>query len=214
MAEATNPIPTASNPRVGEDGLGDGRAICEALGFDPTNHHNAERCPYCNPKGWTLQPSPEAGAGGDLGAWIEDRLSCAQGYIDLCADNGTDNPYQNGRVSLLRELQVLLASTGSGKEETKGADLTGYAEFTPISVRSSTGNPCGTDTCIVGHECPDSRWGGRCAHRIAKRVAALGIEAAVPPEPQGPAEGESPARRAMPEPLPDSRSENTGGRPR
>ncbi len=23
------------------------RAICDALGFDPTNHHNAFRCPYC-----------------------------------------------------------------------------------------------------------------------------------------------------------------------
>ena len=21
------------------------------------NHHNAEACPYCNPNGWTLQPS-------------------------------------------------------------------------------------------------------------------------------------------------------------
>lgn len=44
----------------GADGLGDGRAICEALGFDPTNHHNAERCPYCNPNGWTLRPHPQA----------------------------------------------------------------------------------------------------------------------------------------------------------
>lgn len=25
----------------------DMRAICEALGFDPTNHHNAAKCPYC-----------------------------------------------------------------------------------------------------------------------------------------------------------------------
>lgn len=27
----------------------DARAICEALGFDPTNHHNAATCPYCIP---------------------------------------------------------------------------------------------------------------------------------------------------------------------
>lgn len=27
----------------------DPRAIVEALGFDPTNHHNAAKCPYCNP---------------------------------------------------------------------------------------------------------------------------------------------------------------------
>lgn len=25
------------------------RAICETLGFDPTNHHNAAKCPYCTP---------------------------------------------------------------------------------------------------------------------------------------------------------------------
>jgi hypothetical protein len=25
-------------------------AICAALGFDPTNHHNAARCPYCTPR--------------------------------------------------------------------------------------------------------------------------------------------------------------------
>ena len=25
------------------------RAICEQLGFDPTNHHNAAKCPYCSP---------------------------------------------------------------------------------------------------------------------------------------------------------------------
>lgn len=27
----------------------DMRAICAALGFDPTNHHNAAKCPYCRP---------------------------------------------------------------------------------------------------------------------------------------------------------------------
>lgn len=38
-----------------EDGAGDRqpqaepdmRKVCEALGFDPTNHHNAAKCPYC-----------------------------------------------------------------------------------------------------------------------------------------------------------------------
>lgn len=29
-------------------------AICAALGFDPTNHHNAAKCPYCTP---TTQPA-------------------------------------------------------------------------------------------------------------------------------------------------------------
>lgn len=27
----------------------DMRAVCDALGFDPTNHHNAAKCPYCRP---------------------------------------------------------------------------------------------------------------------------------------------------------------------
>lgn len=35
----------------------DMRAICEALGFDPTNHHNAAKCPDCRP---TEQPSQDA----------------------------------------------------------------------------------------------------------------------------------------------------------
>lgn len=30
-------------------GMGDIRAVCDALGFDPTNHHNAAKCPYCAP---------------------------------------------------------------------------------------------------------------------------------------------------------------------
>lgn len=31
-------------------GKPDVRGIIEALGFDPTNHHNAMACPYCNPE--------------------------------------------------------------------------------------------------------------------------------------------------------------------
>lgn len=111
------------------DGQGDPNSDgCGGQGY--TGAAGQEPCPHCYGAGvmtpelqaaLASAPSPEAGAGGDLGAWIEDRLACAQGYIDLCANNGTDNLYQKGRVSLLRELQVVLASTGSG-EETKGAD--------------------------------------------------------------------------------------------
>ena len=36
----------------------DVRGIIEALGFDPTNHHNALACPYCNPKGSALASPP------------------------------------------------------------------------------------------------------------------------------------------------------------
>ena len=42
----------------------DTRAICEALGFDPTNHHNAAKCPYCRPAAAPAQAAavPEATA--------------------------------------------------------------------------------------------------------------------------------------------------------
>jgi len=42
------------------DGL-EARAICETLGFDPTNHHNALKCPYCNPKGLKLAEEQSSG---------------------------------------------------------------------------------------------------------------------------------------------------------
>lgn len=35
-----------------------GRLICDALGFDPTNHHNADKCPYCSPT--PSEPPPPA----------------------------------------------------------------------------------------------------------------------------------------------------------
>ncbi len=44
------------------DGFGDGRRICEALGFDPINHHNALKCPYCNPNGLVLAPATNSGS--------------------------------------------------------------------------------------------------------------------------------------------------------
>ncbi|WP_333611907.1 hypothetical protein [Brevundimonas bullata] len=51
----------------------DARGICEALGFDPTNHHNAAACPYCIPdealrneiKARALTPRHEAPASED-----------------------------------------------------------------------------------------------------------------------------------------------------
>lgn len=36
-------------PVVGAASEPDMRAVCDALGFDPTNHHNAAKCPYCRP---------------------------------------------------------------------------------------------------------------------------------------------------------------------
>lgn len=45
MLAAVTPHDTSPAPAAEPDM----RAICEALGFDPTNHHNAARCPYCRP---------------------------------------------------------------------------------------------------------------------------------------------------------------------
>lgn len=56
----------SASPRTDGAGAaaGEGRRICEALGFDPANHHNALRCPYCNPEGLVLSPAPAAGQAG------------------------------------------------------------------------------------------------------------------------------------------------------
>lgn len=42
--------------------VSDMRAVVEALGFEPDNHHNALHCPYCNPKGltWAAALRPQA----------------------------------------------------------------------------------------------------------------------------------------------------------
>jgi hypothetical protein len=48
--------PTAA---AGEREL-DMRAVCDALGFDPTNHHNAAKCPYCRPTLKAAEPNPPA----------------------------------------------------------------------------------------------------------------------------------------------------------
>jgi hypothetical protein len=62
----------------------DMRAICEALGFDPTNHHNAAKCPYCRPSearsGWQ-ENSPNTWRFTDLA-----RSPAPQGWRDVLKD--------------------------------------------------------------------------------------------------------------------------------
>lgn len=67
ITEAVNAARAPARQEGGSrgDGLGDGKRICEALGFDPINHHNALKCPYCNPNGWVLAPTPAANSGGE-----------------------------------------------------------------------------------------------------------------------------------------------------
>jgi hypothetical protein len=47
-APSQQPIASGQEP--------DMQAICAALGFDPTNHHNAAKCPYCRPAAPAQQP--------------------------------------------------------------------------------------------------------------------------------------------------------------
>ncbi|WP_407529245.1 hypothetical protein [Methylobacterium oryzisoli] len=65
MRDAIAEIERLRSASVGADvGAGDAARVCEALGFDPTNHHNALKCPYCNPQGLVLaQPPAAVGAG-------------------------------------------------------------------------------------------------------------------------------------------------------
>jgi len=49
MNEAREARELASLQPVTQATEPDMRAICAALGFDPTNHHNAAKCPYCRP---------------------------------------------------------------------------------------------------------------------------------------------------------------------
>ena len=56
---AAAPVPPAYKPLHEVDS----RAVCEALGFDPTNHHNAAKCPYCTP---TPTVPPAGGEGPPL----------------------------------------------------------------------------------------------------------------------------------------------------
>lgn len=70
---------------------------------------------------------------------------------------------------------------------------------------------CGS-SCDAGGQLPGCSWPLCGCDPYANALAALGIEAAVPPEPKGPAEGESPARRAMPNPLSPEPQEAGDGR--
>ena len=63
LAALQSPPPVVS-------GEADMRAVVEALGFDPTNHHNAAKCPYCTP-----EPAVEEGRR-EAVAWqpVEDAI--------------------------------------------------------------------------------------------------------------------------------------------
>lgn len=49
VRDATIDAINAALTQASEPDQVDMRGVCEALGFDPTNHHNAAKCPYCRP---------------------------------------------------------------------------------------------------------------------------------------------------------------------
>jgi hypothetical protein len=51
-------------------------AVCNALGFDPTNHHNAAKCPYCRP------------AQRDTASRLESLMAAVSDYGTACAAEG------------------------------------------------------------------------------------------------------------------------------
>lgn len=57
-ASASQPAQVA--PAAQEPRDADMQAVCRALGFDPTNHHNAAKCPYCRPTAAPPAPQPAA----------------------------------------------------------------------------------------------------------------------------------------------------------
>ncbi len=61
----------------------DVRGIIEALGFDPTNHHNALKCPYCTPQPERERPTAETP---DLHGQIMNLPSKPKGYGEQSQD--------------------------------------------------------------------------------------------------------------------------------
>jgi hypothetical protein len=59
----------------------DMRAVCEALGFDPTNHHNAAKCPYCREQ--RAKPLPELVVTRD-GKVLTDQRRGLQEFMERC----------------------------------------------------------------------------------------------------------------------------------
>jgi hypothetical protein len=65
----------------------DMRAVCEALGFDPTNHHNAAKCPYCREQ--RAEPLPELVVTRD-GKVLTDQRRGLQEFMERCEKKEPD----------------------------------------------------------------------------------------------------------------------------
>jgi len=69
-----NAIAASLAPAASKGTEADMRAICEALGFDPTNHHNAAKCPYCRPSELEAQKRVDISKcrNGNCGQWVDN----------------------------------------------------------------------------------------------------------------------------------------------
>lgn len=121
----------------------DMRAVVEALGFEPDNHHNALKCPYCNPDGLTLSASPASpDREGLVEAVARMRERCAERHDWLAKDraNGHSGKPEWATVTVeLTDLEALLSlfpppSGGGGlsRDHAPTADAACVAEATTL----------------------------------------------------------------------------------
>lgn len=95
-------LPTSGSETGGE---ADMRRVCEALGFDPTNHHNAAKCSYCTPALATPAPSPAGG--------VREAVERILGLdFDVNRYFFTDDEWEAGMVKLLAALSPATAARG------------------------------------------------------------------------------------------------------
>lgn len=85
----------------------DSRAICEALGFDPTNHHNAAACPYCTPD---AEPA--------ILAALKDLWS--SGVCQQSVEGQYDHDYQKELDSALHAIRQADPSFGTAEASDAG----------------------------------------------------------------------------------------------
>lgn len=89
---------SAVPPSQGVEKL-DMRKVVEALGFEPDNHHNALKCPYCTPE--IAAPEPRSGD-------VVERLEAEAVALTT---RGTCNVWDHGKAAGIREAIAALAAS-------------------------------------------------------------------------------------------------------
>ncbi len=100
-------------------GAADSRAIVEALGFDPTNHHNAAKCPYCTQNGKYVMVEAQPIGGEDLRA-LEQLNSAANALLNVFAEFGEEaHKYCSEHVEALEAATAVAHAALSATTEDK-----------------------------------------------------------------------------------------------